>query len=393
MITDVTRRGITPGERALFNDLGLLAENLSANLHEALSQGSVGRGWLSKMQNKYFRAIGLDWWTTSLKKSMALSLNHELGMFFSGHPDFKGFNQRMIKTLEAYSLGKKELDVLKSMQLVKEGGRTYIDLKHIMDIPDDVIAKYLNIDKSATGYETRITDCKRDLQTRLHAFMWDRVNAAVIEPDMIAKVWATQGTQAGTWPGEIFRSFGQFKSFAISVLTRTVAPWVFNVSSKKEMAFGLTHLMMTTTALGYLSICCKEAVKGRTAPELNRKTLMRSMVQGGALGILGDVLFGEAQGNVDLLSALEGPTFGKINDVYATYLAAMNGDDAAATAIKRFRNWLPGQNIFYAKIPLDYLIMNNVYEWANPGYLQRLERNLYNKTGQEYWFNEGAFVK
>ena len=393
MITDVTRRGITPGERALFNDLGLLAENLSANLHEALSQGSVGRGWLSKMQNKYFRAIGLDWWTTSLKKSMALSLNHELGMFFSGHPDFKGFNQRMIKTLEAYSLGKKELDVLKSMQLVKEGGRTYIDLKHIMDIPDDVIAKYLNIDKSVTGYETRITDCKRDLQTRLHAFMWDRVNAAVIEPDMIAKVWATQGTQAGTWPGEIFRSFGQFKSFAISVLTRTVAPWVFNVSSKKEMAFGLTHLMMTTTALGYLSICCKEAVKGRTAPELNRKTLMRSMVQGGALGILGDVLFGEAQGNVDLLSALEGPTFGKINDVYATYLAAMNGDDAAATAIKRFRNWLPGQNIFYAKIPLDYLIMNNVYEWANPGYLQRLERNLYNKTGQEYWFNEGAFVK
>ena len=37
--------------------------------------------------------------------------------------------------------------------------------------------------------------------------------------------------------------------------------------------------------------------------------------------------------------------------------------------------------------------MNNVYEWANPGYLQRLERNLHNKTGQDYWFNEGLFVK
>ena len=80
-------------------------------------------------------------------------------------------------------------------------------------------------------------------------------------------------------------------------------------------------------------------------------------------------------------------------DVYNVYLKAMNGDDAAAEALRRFRNWLPGQNIFYAKIPLDYLIMNNVYEWANPGYLQRLERNLHNKTGQDYWFNEGLFVK
>ena len=392
MLTDVTRKGLTPGERALFNDLGLLAENLSANLHDALSQGSAGSGLLAKMQNKFFRAIGLDWWTTSLKKAMALSLNHELGMFFSGHPDFKGFNQGMRKALEAYSLGSKELNVLKSMPLVKEGKRTFIDIKHIMDIPDDIIAKYLNIDKSATGYADRIKDCKLDLQTRLHGFIWDRINAAVIEPDMIAKVWTTQGTQAGTIPGEIFRSFGQFKSFAISVITRTITPWLAN-ASKGQAVLGLSHLLMTTTALGYLSICCKEAVKGRTAPEMNRKTFFRALCQGGALGIIGDVLFGEAQGNVDLLAALEGPTFGKANDVYNVYLKAMNGDDAAAEALRRFRNWLPGQNIFYAKIPLDYLIMNNVYEWANPGYLQRLERNLYNKTGQDYWFNEGLFVK
>ncbi len=392
MLTDVTRKGLTPGERALFNDLGLLAENLSANLHDALSQGSAGSGLLAKMQNKYFRAIGLDWWTTSLKKSMALSLNHELGMFFSGHPDFKGFNQGMRKALEAYSLGAKELEVLKSMPLVKEGKRTFIDIKHIMDIPDETIAKYLNIDKSTTGYADRIKDCKLDLQTRLHGFMWDRINAAVIEPDMIAKVWTTQGTQAGTIPGELFRSFGQFKSFAISVITRTITPWLAN-ASKGQAALGLSYLLMTTTALGYLSICCKEAVKGRTAPEMNRKIFFRALCQGGALGIVGDVLFGEAQGNVDLLAALEGPTFGKVNDVYNVYLKAMNGDDAAAEALRRFRNWLPGQNIFYAKIPLDYLIMNNVYEWANPGYLQRLERNLHNKTGQDYWFNEGLFVK
>ena len=48
MLTDVTRKGITPAERALFNDLGLLAESLSANLHEALSQGSAGTGLLAK---------------------------------------------------------------------------------------------------------------------------------------------------------------------------------------------------------------------------------------------------------------------------------------------------------------------------------------------------------
>ena len=137
---------------------------------------------------------------------------------------------------------------------------------------------------------------------------------------------------------------------------------------------------------------CKDAVRGKTPMPLNEKSVMRAMLQGGALGLFGDILFGDAN-QASFTGSLLGPTAGMVDDLYHVYAYAREGNEhTASEAIKRFRNYLPGQNIFWAKLPLDYLLMYRLQEYANPGYLQRLERNLYNKTGQEYWLSPGTFV-
>lgn len=390
-LTDVTKKGLTPAEKQMLSSFGLLAENLTANLHDAINAGNIGNGWLAKAQNRYFRMIGLDWWTTSLKKAMALSVNHDLGEFLAKGKDFGDFKHTMQKMLASYNLGEKEMALLKKMPLIEEGKRFYIDTANVHQIPDEDIAKYLGITPADPAYETRIKNMKSELETRLRTFVYDRVTAGVIEPDVVTHAWLNQGTQAGTIPGEAFRSFGQFKSFAVSIITRIVNPWLFNTTGA-ERIMGLSELFLTTTALGYLAMSCKDAVRGKEPMELSPQSLLRAMLQGGALGLFGDILFGDANKS-SITASFLGPVANMTDDLYQIYAHARELDeDTGAEAIKRLRNYIPGQNIFWVKTPLDYFLMYRIQEAANPGYLERLERNLYNKTGQEYWLSPGTFV-
>ena len=392
MLTDISRKKLSPAEKQMLSSFGLLTENLVHNLHEHINAGTMGNGKMAKIQNIYFRLNGLDWWTSSLKKAMALTLTHDIGELLARGAEFGEYAKNMQTTMKGYGLGAKELALLKQMPLIKENGKHFIDANYVQQIPDESVAKYLGITKTDPGYKERIHAAKRDLEMKLQNFVYNRVTASVIEPDAVTRAWLNQGTQVGTPLGEAMRSVTQFKSFAVSIITKTINPWWFNTHGS-EKVFGLGELLLTTTALGYLAVACKDVVRGKTPPELNRKTLTRAMLQGGALGLFGDVLFGEAQGNVSLAGTLGGPGLSAVDDVYHVYLKAINGDDAAADALRRVRNFVPGQNLFYANIPFTYLIMNNLQEMANPGYLNRLERNLYNKTGQEYWLDPGTFVK
>ena len=392
ILTDVTRKGLTPGEKQMLSSFGLLSENLAANLHDAINAGNMGNGWLAKTQNIYFRAIGLDWWTSSLKKAMAMSTVHDLGEFLARGGELGELKHTMQDLLKSFGLGEKELTLLKEMPLINDGQRNYIDATYVHQIPDSSIAKYLSIDEATPGYKQRIYDAKMELETKLRTYVYDRVTTGVIEPDAVTHAWLNQGTQVGTVPGELLRNVTQFKSFAVSIISKIVNPWLFNTTGT-ERAMGLAELMLTTTALGYLAMSCKDAVRGRTPQPLNETTVMRAMLQGGALGLFGDILFGDAN-TASFTGSMAGPAFNMVDDIYHVYTYARDGNDkTAAEAIKRLRSYLPGQNIFWAKLPLDYLLMYRLQEWANPGYLDRLERNLYNKTGQEYWLDPGYFVR
>lgn len=391
-LTDIVTKGITPEEKQMLSSFGLIAENLSASFHDAINTGNLGNGWLAKTQNIFFRAIGLDGWTNSLKRAMAMTTVHNLGEFLAKGSDMGELKYTMQALLKSFGLGEKELDLLKKMPLINDGRRNYIDATYVHKIPDEDIASYLGIDKSTPGYEQRIYDTKMELETKLRTYVYDRVTTGVIEPDAVVHAWLNKGTQVGTFPGELMRSFTQFKSFAVSIISKIVNPWLFNARTPDKV-MGLAELFLTTTALGYLAMSCKDALRGKTPQPLSTKSVTRAMLQGGALGLFGDVLFGDAN-TASFTGSVAGPVANMIDDVYHVYTYAREGNDkTAAEAIKRLRNYLPGQNIFWAKIPLDYLLMYNLQEYANPGYLNRLERNLYNKTGQEYWLDPGYFVR
>lgn len=392
MLTDITRKSLTAEEKQMLSSFGLLAENLTASFHDAINAGNLGNGWMAKTQNIFFRLNGQDFWTSAMKKSAALTVVHDLGEFFAKGSDIGKLKYTTQELLKSFGLGEKELTLLKKMPLINDGRRNYIDANYVHKIPDEDIAGYLGIDKSSPGYSQKIYDTKMELETRLRTYVYDRVTTGVIEPDTVVQAWLNRGTQVGTFEGELFRSISQFKSFAVSIITRIVNPWLYNAKGSDKV-MGLAGLFLTTTALGYLSMSCKDALRGKTPQPLSPQSLIRAAMQGGALGLFGDILFGDANQS-SFVGSFAGPVANMFDDIYHVYSYARDGSDkTAAEAIKRLRNYVPGQNLFYAKLPLDYLLMYGLQEYANPGYLNRLERNLYNKTGQEYWLDPGYFVR
>lgn len=405
MLLNFSKKRLTAGERQFVSDFGLLTDSLSMSFLDAVNVGSMGNGFMSKMLNRYFKLIGLERWTQSLKLSAALTIGHHLGEFIaSGKSWEKGLKRTMRQTLEAYNIGEPEMNLLRKMELIQDGRRHFIDTDAIYNIPDKEFANYLGINEATPNYAKRIKDAKIDLEMKLRTFMTDQIRVGVIEPNAVVKSWLNWGTQAGTVPGELARSVAQFKAFPISIITNIVNPWLFNTTGV-EKAMGITHLMLTTTALGYLSMCCKDVLRGKTPQELNPKSIQRAMLQGGALGLMGDILFGDAQAS-SFVGSFAGPAAGMLDDIYHVYSKAVDIDnfgedfefedysrDVAADALRRFRNYIPFQNVFYMKLPLDHLLMYRLQEQINPGYLDRLERNLQNRTGQEYWLSPGQFVK
>ena len=198
--------------------------------------------------------------------------------------------------------------------------RNYIDANNIAKISDEVIAKYLRISMDQPGAALRIKKAKNTLEHRLRSYVSDCIQNGVIEPNARTQAIVNQGTQVGTWSRELQRSIMQFKQYPVAILTQIVGPWL-GVASKGEAAKGLTELILMTTALGYISICCKDILRGKTAPEMSPKVAIRSLLQGGAFGIMGDLLFTEAMSD-SLIKDLAGPVAGTIDDAYRIYTQA-----------------------------------------------------------------------
>ena len=326
---------------------------------------------------------------------MSLSICHELGEFLAG-TNIGALHPRMKKVLAAFNIGDKEIALLKEMPLVQARGRHFIDATHINQIPNTSIAKYLGIDINEVGSATKIDNMKEELKLRLQTFVLERSRSSVLEPDLRVQSLLLQGNQAGTPTGEAVRAVAQFKSFTITALTKNIFPWMMSAETRGDKLrgyAGIAELLVASTILGYFSVATKEVLKGRTVPEFDGKMMARALLQGGALGIAGDILFGEAQNSLPATAIFSGPTLNIPNDILSIFYAARDGDDAAAEAMKRIRHYIPGGNLFYAQVPLNYLFLYRMQELANPGYLERMEQNLYNKTGQEYFIKPSEFIQ
>jgi hypothetical protein len=251
-------------------------------------------------------------------------------------------------------------------------------------------------------------------------FIVDTSDTAIITPGAKEKAIMNLGFKPGTIEGMAARMFWQFKSFPLTLWTR-----VFSGMMKRGQVAGrggsgfaknlannigpITTTAFAMTVFGGLAMSIKDVTRGRE-PRLNavvkevkkgdvdkmdwrivRQGLALAAVQGGSLGLLGDIVWGlDSQYGGASGAQMFGPVPGKVVELGALGLENVNAmidDKKEISATKNIwagKNLLPFQNYFATRAMLDLYGTYAFLEMANPGYLAKMERKYRQKYRTDY---------
>jgi hypothetical protein len=239
---------------------------------------------------------------------------------------------------------------------------------------------------------------REQLEASYRQYISEAVDDGVLTPGVRTESTLRFGQRPGSMLGIVISFMTQFKAFPVGMYQRVVKRELFGkggAESLKELRpsdfMGLTQLMAGSALFGYTALALKDLARGRSlrkpeTPEEMWKLTRASLLQGGGLGIYGDFLFGEMRSRFGQtpLSTFLGPTAGVIEDVMEMYGKTMEGDFEGSDAFNTLINNTPAINLFYTRMVTDYLILHNLREMANPGYLRRLEKRIEKDQAQSY---------
>ena len=331
------------------------------------------------MQQGFFKLNGQNWWTDSLRFAAAEMLSHNLAG--QAGKTFDQLNPMLAKTLGLYGLDAKGWDIARK-SITEQDGRAFISPD---GIGDAAVAK------------------------ALRSYFTDQNGYLLLSPDAETRYLTKLGTQKGTAAGELVRFMAQFKSFTVAFTQRMAGrelishidpnvrgAGVWKAAAQSGQAWiGMANVIAMSTLFGYLAMSMKDVVKGKEPRDpTDLKTALAAMQQGGGLGIMGDFLFGQQNRmGGGFIGTLAGPLAGDIENIAQAYFsareAALDPEKEAKLGDDLWRltyTNLPGNNLFYIKPILEYLVLWNFQEMMNPGAMQRMEKRAA-EQGQEYFIS------
>ena len=389
-------------QKTIARHLGVGFEGIIGDVVSRFSAEDLIGGRMAKMQQRFFKLNLMNWWNDSHKTGVGMMMSNHLASF--KEKAFNSIPKEESHLLSMYNIDAKDWDLLRAT-VFKEGDFEYLTPDGIRGLDEARIAKGIGLpeDMDASVKSRKVREYMDDLETKLGAYFTDRANFAIPTPGAAEHAMMNVGTQPGTALGEALRFVMQFKSFPISALHKGFGAELFGkgaasfreamLGGKGDMT-GLVHLIVATTVFGYGAMSAKDLLKGRTprTPQ-DPKTWAAAFAQGGGLGIYGDFMFGEfSRYGRSAAATLAGPTFGQIDDVAELWTRFRRGDDVAANIVRLAINNTPFINLFYTRTALDYLLLYQLQESVNPGYLHRMESRIMRENEQRYFMPPSQVV-
>lgn len=221
------------------------------------------------------------------------------------------------------------------------------------------------------------------------------LDRAVPTSSVAATASLVGNTRPGTILGEFTRSWALFHQFAMNLY---LVHWRM-VAEQGTLWRGLTYggqLFMGLTLWGALITTVKDIAMGRDPPSLkDPKFWVRAILQGGGLGIYGDIgsTIMRGRGTADYIA---GAPFGTLMDatrLVATGVdAAITGEtDKLARATRRALVYIPGSNLWYQGLFHRRFILDQVEMLIDPDADRRMRRlaRRARKKGRPYWWAPG----
>lgn len=399
MLANFGRR-LKPGaeERDFLQAHGVIAESLASSLNrwtgDNLTHSLSGRVAGSVMKLSFMNA-----WTDSLRGAFSATM-------MQGFAKKAGTTWSALDEWDRWLMGRKGITeddwaIISQAQPTQRGDLQYL-----------------------TGTAIRQVDADGAAQaaTKWMAFVSDEAQFAVVNPDMATRAIVTGGGMpAGTVRGEAMRTFAQFKSFPIAMMTRhwrrifqtpqglEGAPTGYGgqnaASAVTNRLAGFAALNVTLMMLGAIVMQNKSIVQGKDPYDMtDGKFWVRALTQGGGMGYVGDFLFKdptEQHGNnfEQAAGAAFGPAAGAVAGlvgdlgvVNAWELAKGKDTKAGAEALRWANAQLPYVGLWQTRMLWERMFLNHAQEALSPGYLARTQQRAQRDWGQGYWWAPGEFA-
>ncbi len=258
----------------------------------------------------------------------------------------------------------------------------------------------ITAEQSAAIAAQNLDKVRRDLAMKLWAYYGERGQFAVLEVGPKEKAmlygWGQPGgggLQSGGNLNLALRLLFQFKQFPTAMITKAWGAEIYGGGSRMDKIAGLTELIVGSTIFGMAANYLNQLVKGQDPNSQWRNhpvnAITAGFLRGGGASIYGDFLLGEwSRHGQQALETVAGPTIGQLNqafEIWADLTHMKKGAASASLATRMARNNLPFANMIYTKMAVDYLVYYRLMEWINPGYLERMERTMKEKSGTEFW--------
>lgn len=327
-----------------------------------------------------------DRWVASQKYGLIHFLTKELGA--RAHAGFEGLPPQTQEMLGRYDLAGPKWEVLKQAVIPDGPLKGQITPDSIRRLSDTQVAPL-----KQTESPRELNRIRAELALNYGALLNDQAGLTVGESNSRSRI-AAYGTSTINDPWGIARRFMmQFKQAAL--MRQQLAMRTFQsgggatsgTSGVIQLALGSAFLSMMGEGLIALSA-------GKTLPSPTSPDTLSHTIRGtGLLGVYGDILVDALsrptpdKQEMVMGSEILGPSFGTIARAgVAGYKSAKGAFEytqgveksdqfAGKEWARLIHNVTPGQNLFYTKAALDFMLMNELHEFmGGGGYLESLRQ-------------------
>ena len=349
--------------------LGLLADY--ANYLAVASNrytDSVGFSKLDRVADFSMRANGLNHWTNSGRAVFGLE-------FLSNMADHsaKKFND------------------------LPRGLTSAFERYGITEADWSAVSKSITTEKGVNFVDPTSDSLDGNLKARIIGMIKEETNFAVPEPNAKARAIAAGGSQANTVTNELIKTSTQFKTFGISVLVSNMGMMLDKgLSAPTKMAYAAS-LLTSTTVMGTLILQLKDIAKGREPRELTPELVGEGMLQGGFLGVAGDMFFKDPNVFGGLPAQIAGPTVGDLNRIWKVMHATKDevmkeGGDWAKVLYPAIEQAAEEAafplKLWQTRVAAERLMLDQMRRLSDPDYYSRLRRTkkwLRKERDQGFW--------
>lgn len=401
-------------DRRLLQRQGLMLESVRSGLnrfYEGLGGGagvaSDFRSVSGKFANAVMRLTGMTAINDLRKGTFGLNLFSSIGHEIAAGKEFADLHDSDVRTLKNYGITETDWKTWKLAQLedLKVGSSSLpnaLTPEAISRIPDDAL-RNAHIIGAVDGPQVAAA-ARRDAMVKLLGAVNTESDFAIVTPGWKerAQFYSGLAGQRGTVLGEIARSWLQFKSFPWAQFQRGM-DLVANQDTATSKAVMSAYLLTSLTLAGAMIMQTRDILAGKDPRKMLDerdwyKFWGKAFLQGGALGIYGDFLYGINQGQTGSgpIETLAGPTLGPLMELgivnpLNAIAAKVEGKQThlAAQSVQSLKGFIPGGNMWYAKAAIDHLVWQQVMEAMSPGYLATIRSRTMHDYQQAWWWSPG----